>query len=590
MTTPPEPLDLGRWFPAVQHAPDADAWLGLAERALKGRPLAGLTRPVADGVRLEPIAHGSARDAIPRGRSGPWQIRQELALEDLDAAVQAVGEAVEGEVDCVWLRGDLADREPAELGRLLGSMDLPRMAVSVDARGSVVETLERLLGASPVAAAQLRATVSFAPIARALKGEGVDFAGLARCVERVVTDAPGVKVLVLDGLAVAEAGGDAVDELGFVLASFADVARGLEDRGLALSRWLPHTEVRLSLGRDLLVDLAKLRALRLVWGRLLAACDITDAPLFLHARMTDGGLTRRDPWTNLLRATQAGFAGAVGGADAITLLPHDHALGESSTASRRVARNLHLLLREESHLDRVDDPAAGSGTIESLTQALARAGWARMQAMEAAGGVSEAIRAGSLQRTLAARAEALEARVRSRRDVVVGVNRYPDTQAEAPAPARRPEGAGVYRRSASWEALASAVQSEGHGVFLVKLGPVPSHSARAGFARDLFASGGFGVHDGDAHDDPDAAATAFGTSACRVACICGADSDYEHLVPALARQLAAAGARAVLVAGRWPEPPDPWREAGVTGVVHLGADVYAALADVALMLGVEGTS
>lgn len=686
MSTPSRPVELGRWFPEAAGSPDLQGWRALAEKALRGKPLDRLTREVAPGVTLPPLVAPGDAQGKPLGRRGPWQIRQEVRGPGLKAAARAAASEVSGGTEAVWLRVDRSTRlgvrpdqarehdpDPGltlltrdDLAGVLGRVDLSRTPVVIEAGANALALMGGLLAVAAgqgVAPSQLQAVIQGDPLGTLARDgqlpRGVDAAydDLAACVRFARDHAPGLKVVSLSGLAVHEAGADAATELGAVLAALTETARRLQARGLELADWLPYAEVSVGIGGDLLLDVARLRALRRLWVRLGLAAGLANVPLFVHARMADATLTHRDPWTNLLRATQAGFVGAVAGADALTLLPFDRGQGESTAQARRIARNLHLLLREEAHLDRVSDPAAGSGTFEHLTDGLCRSAWQALQGIEAEGGLLASLGAGALAAGLASRTGALRARIRRRSDAIVGVSQFSnadetpldrpvrdpvavdrqlqarwqaasiaqDSQqldpevvhalqalrsggADRVEPARVAAAHGLllaeiagsvpgmaftaprldpFRPSAEWESVANAVQAlqAEHSVFLANLGPLAVHTARAGFARDLFTAGGFEVRDVGGFDDPDGAATAFGTSGCSVACICGTDNDYERVVPTLAKQLAAAGARAVLVAGRWPDDPGPWRQAGVTDVVHVGADVLAALAGVARALG-----
>jgi len=387
-------------------------------------------------------------------------------------------------------------------------------------------------------------------------------------------------------------------------------------------------------------------------GRLVLACGGGHGSVRVHATMSERQISARDAWTSLLRSTQAGFAGAVGGADALTLLPHDHALGPSTADSRRIARNLHSLLAEESHLDRVEDPAAGSGAIESWTEALCEQAWSRMQAIEHSGGLLAALADGTVATWVEEGHAQERSRVRTRAQSVIGVSRYIAEDAVQPGDADDPvaydrrlqgrwnsasmvqdrvmsaqavqqamsdlrEGRGdrveaalvaaragcllaqiagaipgmaftapplkAGRIAQEWEALHHAVRAAQptQRVFLVNLGPVVDHQARAGFARDLFQAGGFVLHDNDGFIEPKDAVTAFEQSGCDLVCFCGTDDAYVDAVPTLTPLLKAAGARSVMVAGAWPATPDAWQRVGVDDVVHRRADVFDVLSRLA---------
>jgi methylmalonyl-CoA mutase len=192
---------------------------------------------------------------------------------------------------------------------------------------------------------------------------------------------------VADGRVIHDAGGSEVQELAFVLATSVAYLRALEDAGVALEDARSMIYARLSADADQFLTLPKFRSLRSLWARIEDVCGLTPKPLFIAADTAWRMLTQRDPYVNMLRATMATFAAGLGGASAITVLPHTLALGLPDPFARRVARNTQLVLLEESNLAKVSDPAAGAGGIEALTQELSEAAWSLFQEIEKAGGV-----------------------------------------------------------------------------------------------------------------------------------------------------------------------------------------------------------
>src|ERR1700692_3224985 len=206
-----------------------------------------------------------------------------------------------------------------------------------------------------------------------------------------------------DGRVIHDAAGSEVQELAFVVASGVAYLRALEGAGVALEDARAMVYARLSADADEFLTLAKFRALRLLWARIEQACGLTPKPLFVAAETAWRMLTQRDPYVNMLRATIATFSAGLGGANAITVLPHTLALGLPDPFARRAARNTQLVLLEESNLAKVSDPAAGSGAIETLTQQLCEAAWSLFQEIEQAGGAFAALEQNLIQQTIPAR-------------------------------------------------------------------------------------------------------------------------------------------------------------------------------------------
>jgi methylmalonyl-CoA mutase len=294
----------------------------------------------------------------------------------------------------------------------------------------------------------------------------------------------------------------------------------------------------------------------------------------------------------MLRGTLGAFGAGVGGADAVTVLPFDTALGLPDAFSRRIARNTQALLIMESHLARVVDPAGGSWYVESLTDALARRAWEVFTGIERAGGLAAVLADGSLAGTIAEAWHEREHRLATRTEPVTGVSEFPNLTERLPErpAATRPAPRGVLPRvrpAAAFEALRARADAHAaaHGgtrpsVFLATLGPPAAHTARLGFASNLFQSGGLDTPSGGG--SPEETVAAFRESGSTVACLCGSDKLYAAEGAAVASALAGAGAR-VLLAGA----PGAVDVPGISDHVYTGCDAVEVLTGTLSHLGVD---
>jgi methylmalonyl-CoA mutase len=284
----------------------------------------------------------------------------------------------------------------------------------------------------------------------------------------------------------------------------------------------------------------------------------------------------------------------LGGADAVTVLPHTAPLGLPDAFARRIARNTQLVLLEESNLARVGDPAAGSGALEAFTRELCTAAWSAFREIESAGGVWAALETGLIQRHAAAVRAERERAVARRTDILTGTNEYPNISEVLPAvldvaPAALPKdetavtAAALPRirlaepfeqlRDASDKILAATGARP--KVFLATLGKAADFNARANFARNFFEAGGIEAVGGQ--DAPSPPAEAFKASGAALACLCGSDKTYESEAEAAATALKAAGARHLYLAGRPGAKEETLRTAGVQTFIYEGCDVLATL-------------
>jgi methylmalonyl-CoA mutase len=312
-------------------------------------------------------------------------------------------------------------------------------------------------------------------------------------------------------------------------------------------------------------------------------------PPYIHVETAWRMMTRRDPWTNLLRTTLAAFSAGVGGADAVSVLPFTQALGCPDAFARRLARNTQLILQQESHMAKVVDPASGSGGFEAVTDELAKAAWALVQEIERAGGMEAVLRDGTFQRRVAAMRTSRQQAVARRSEALVGTTDFAHLH-EAPVEVMLPFPAAgsatgdlaPFRLAEPFEALrdladAAAARGAAPKVFLAMLGDLSDHAARAGYARSFFAAGGIAAV-GEAALDPASLAAAFAASGAKLACLCASDALYAEVGPQVVTMMKAAGARCVFVAGKPGAGADALRQAGVTDFIFAGCDALAVLA------------
>jgi methylmalonyl-CoA mutase len=316
----------------------------------------------------------------------------------------------------------------------------------------------------------------------------------------------------------------------------------------------------------------------------------------VHAVTSRAMYSRRDPWVNMLRATTAALGAGVGGADAVTVLPFDDAIGVTDGFGRRTARNTQLLLLEESHLAKVVDPAAGSWFIESLTNRLAAAAWTVLQDVESRGGIAVALADGSLAAAAEGAWNERRGRLSTRRDPLTGVSEFPLLDESELERAQRPADAGlpVRRLSEPFEELrdaadrATAKVGSRPAVFVAALGDLAAHTARSTWITNFLAVGGVAAvgAEADGSQSPLEAEARFSASGSSVAVICSSDAVYGERAAATATALKEAGARKVVVAG---SPGDLRAELGAAGVDeywHVGVDLLDVLGRLHVDLGV----
>jgi methylmalonyl-CoA mutase len=410
-------------------APDArtpgiDDWRRLVDEALKGRDISTLQSRSRDGICIDPL-YECRRDveSLPWRVASKWALVQILDHPDPDAANEQALEDLEGGATGLVLRlaggpsaAGLGLPPTAEALQIaLQGIDLARIHLRLEPHPKTPQSarwLKHLIEQSGVAPEFAAVAPGLDPIAvLAFQGSDadLDLHDYVACFREIRAAKLQGPLATLDARIYHEAGASEAQELAALLATAVWWLRALEEAGLRPDESLPYFGASLAVGHDQFLSIAKLRAVQLVWGRLQELCGIPQSRLLVHAETSRRMMTRADPMTNLLRTTVALFAAGVGGADSIAVLPYDAALGLPSPGARALARNMQHLLMEESHLHIVADPAAGSGAVEALTDAIAKHGWAEFQAIERAGGIVASLSSGLFQ----ARIEAARAKLRA---------------------------------------------------------------------------------------------------------------------------------------------------------------------------------
>jgi methylmalonyl-CoA mutase len=431
-------IHLAEGFPAATR----EAWLALVAKTLKGAGVETLDRTTADGLTLHALYDASTTPApaTPRPlRAEPgWDIRAAIRHPDPATAHDRLLEALAGGAASALITLASGDQtgvqitDAAGFARLLDGVLTDIAPIALDA-GPLARTAAGWLDAAAKASPAAPLAFHFDPLSAfaatgAWRGPiDLEIQESARLAARFAQVYPQASLFLASGRVVHEAGGTAGQEIAFAAAAALAYAKALRAAGLSMNHAWASLSFGLAAEAEPLLTLSKFRAGRLVFARLAGACGVQTRPR-IEARSSGRMLTRADPWTNLVRLTCAGFAAAVGGADALILATHDEPLGGLPDATAlRLARNTQVILKDEASLGRVDDPAGGAWAVEGATQALARAAWDRFVEVEAQGGLVAALQSGAITEM------ALDARSALSRDLAEGRRRLLGVTDFAPA-------------------------------------------------------------------------------------------------------------------------------------------------------------
>ncbi|MGB8222395.1 MAG: methylmalonyl-CoA mutase subunit beta [Polyangiales bacterium] len=434
-------------------------WLAKVEADLKGASVDALRSVLPSGLTIEPLysaedVEGLSDPGFPgvypylRGASplGGWVIRQEYDDPRPNVCRETIRQDLERGVEALWVK--LGPRYGCriltidELDDLLESVDLASTSIWVDGGSdalAVAAGLVALASRRGVSHAALRGGFGCDPVGL-LAAEGCLQGGLrARFAELrdlgfwCSRHAPGLRAAGVSSDPYDGGGASTVQELAYTIATGLEYLRQLIEGGMSVDAAARQIGFSYAVSSDFFTQVAKLRAARWLWAKVVvtAGGEPDAAAMQIHCRTSRFTKTQRDPWVNMLRVTAECTAAVLGGAQSIATLPFDCVLGPPDELARRVARNTQVVLREESHLGEVADPAAGSWFVERLTNDLARAAWTELRSIEAGGGIVAALGSGKLVDAVCEVADAREMRLGKRESPIVGVSEFPNLHEEA---------------------------------------------------------------------------------------------------------------------------------------------------------------
>jgi methylmalonyl-CoA mutase len=401
--------------------------------------------------------------------------------------------------------------------------------------------------------------------------------------------APQLRCFIIDGTVYEAAGASSTQELAMVLDTAIGYIQGMMAAGMDINTVAPLFAVKLALGSNFFVEIAKIRAFRLLWAEMIKAFggNENSQKVWIHGKTATFNKSTYDLYVNMLRTTTESFSGVIGGVDSLQTDTFDAIATAETPFAKRIARNQQLILAEEAHFAKVADPAGGCYYIESLTAQLAEIAWSMMQELEQDGGMIKSLKAGKIHERIAHTAKARIDAVHKRRDVFVGVNMYANPEDKAvpklKAPQLKPDQAPVQlkqgalprlRAVSALEELRTQIAQKAPRILLINIGTVAEYKARADFASGYLQIGGFAVDAQQSFVSAEQAIAAAQSSDADAFCLCSTDARYEQLVEPLCNALKPA---LMILAGYPQDMVERYRKQGIDIFIHLRSNAYDTL-------------
>ncbi|MDR0847970.1 MAG: methylmalonyl-CoA mutase family protein [Propionibacteriaceae bacterium] len=579
-----------------------------------------LTTTLVDGVTIDPLYTETVRsgedqatgdesigypDQVPFTRGSelpdpeaPWAVTQLHEDGDVARTTAAILADLNAGATGVWLRVDPDAIAPADVPKVLHQVIPDAAAISVSSITDQEKAAYALLGfLMSNGAAAPTGSLGIDPIgSSAVTGKPVSLDHLKAWSEKAKAF-PGLRAFTVDVTPYDNAGAGDIDQLAFAIATGIEYVRVLTDAGLSAAEAFSTISFRVAATADEFLTIARLRALRRLWARVGEVLEVPEdgRGAIQHVVTSWRMLSKDDPWVNVLRSTIATFSSAAGGAELITVLPHDSVYGLPSAFSRRVARNVQLVVAEEAHIGAVKDPAGGAWVFESLTDQVGAKAWARVQEIEALGGMKEALESGKVAEWITAVSDERNSRLATRKLALTGVSMFPKADEEAPtdflprpaAPAYK--GLKAHRDAEIFEALRDKSRvfekAKGHTprVLLACLGERRDFGGREQFTSNLLLVGGlaFPELEGPSPDEIVKAAQAEDTT---IVILASSTKVYAAQALDAAKTAKAAGLE-VWLAGRKTEIGSDEADQYIDGEIFDGMNVADFLASTLEKLG-----
>lgn len=638
----------------------------LLEKVLAGAPFEKkLVSRTYDGLSIRPLytredfpAHNDP-SGLPGGapfvRGGSilgsalngWDVRQAHSHPDPATANKEILEDLENGVSSILLKLDpegktgVAVQTLADLERTLEGVMLDLAPVVIDGYPTLIfdAFLIKLLekrGQTKTFAGNFGLDIlsAFASRGRITSDPLTARARVADLAVYTARNLPKARAYNVTSTVYHSAGASEAQEIGCVVGAAVEYLRAMVEAGLDIDAAARQIAFTVTADADLFLTVAKIRALRKMWARVTEASGVSaeNRSASVSAVTAPRMMSQRDPWVNILRATVACFGAGIAGAEAVTVLPFDSALGLPGDLGRRIARNTHVVLQEESGLGKVIDPTGGAWMFETLTEELAEKAWSFFQEIEREGGMAQALMSNFVSGKIAPVQAERAKNLARRKDALTGVSEFPNVY-EAPVKTRSitapkpvpagaaltlpPAGGGklteafvaaaatapissyvaalkggsgasitpfpVIRLAQDFETLRDSADAfkDTHGarpkVFLATIGNIAEFTARATFAKNFYEAGGFEAVAGAGGNDAAEIARDFKTSGASIAVIASTDAVYAAQAVSVAKALKDAGARAIHVAGRGGELEAALKDAGVDDFIFIGCDVLGVL-------------
>nr|WP_319400454.1 methylmalonyl-CoA mutase small subunit [uncultured Carboxylicivirga sp.] len=535
-------------------------------------------------------------------KSNKWFIRQDIKVTDVKAANEKALTLLTKGVDSLGFI--IEDKEiitEANIEALLKNILSDGVEINFSAccgNSLLVQAVVAVLGKMNRNLDEVKGSINFDPIGD-LTIKGKACCEMSKAIDSVkelveaTTNLPQFKTVAVNAKHYNNAGSSVAQELAFGLSMGNEYLAQLTEKGLSINEAAANIKFNFGVGGNYFMEIAKLRAGRMLWAKIVEAYKPTGVEvckMHVHSETSEWNKTIFDPNVNMLRTQTEAMSATIGGAESLTVKPYDFLFQESDTFSERIARNQQLLLKEESHFDRIVDPSAGSYYIENLTNSIAEQAWSLFVQVEEKGGYLSALKEGFIQGLVKETADKRRKAIATRRENLLGTNQYPNT-GEIISPKidfsklekvctscdgdKEIEPIVTFRAADEFEALRLATEKAAKRpkVFMLTFGNLAMRLARAQFSGNFFGCAGYEIVDNLGFKTIEEGVEAAKAAAADIVVLCSSDDEYAEAAPKAFELL---GDTPLVVAGA-PACADELKAKGITNFVNVRSNVLETL-------------
>ena len=559
-------------------------------------------RPYYRAENLEGIKFlGSQAGEFPYVRGthahNRWRVHQTVSVVCPKEANAEALKILNAGVDSLGFCIASADFSAADLDMLLKDICIPAVEITFcgEKMANVAELVLAKVEKEGIAKEDVRIAFCIDPLVKGLSSKG-DFCSPngEKCIARIVElihktkEYKHVRIVTVAGQTFGNSGSTIVEELAFTLSAGHDYLVRLTDAGLDVDAAARKLRFSFSVSSNYFMEIAKFRAARMLWANIVkgygpaknCACKMQ-----IHAETSRWNQTVYDPYVNMLRGTTEAMSATIAGVHSLEVMPFDASFENPTEFSKRIARNVELLLKDESHFDQVVDPAGGSYYVENLTQSIAAEAWKLFLEIEEKGGYTEAYKAGLIVERIKASAAAKDKNIATRRQTLLGANQYPNftevagKEITAESVTRKQAEGNVlvpYRGAMAFEEMRLQVDRSGKEpkAFMLTCGNLGMARARSQFSCNFFACAGIKVIDNTYFKSIEEGAKAALESKAQIVVVCASDDDYAEAAPKVKELL---GGKAILVVAGAPACAPELEAQGITNFINVKSNVLETL-------------